>query len=393
MNQRYYSLDVFRGATVALMIMVNNPGSWAHIFSPLEHATWHGCTPTDLVFPFFLFAVGNAMSFVMPRFEKQGTPYFLKKVFKRAVLIFVIGLLLNWSPFVMYNAKNELVIKSWTWLSGGGTITGIRMLGVLQRIALAYLFATLIVYFFKTKGAYFISCILLLGYWLVCLLLGDANDPYSLSGFFGTKLDIHLFGAAHVYKGEGVAFDPEGLASTINAIVQVIFGYLVGQYIQQKGKSYEMLSHLLIAGVIFVFAGYGWDMVFPINKKIWTSSYTIYTTGLAMITISVMIYLIEFKEAKGAWSKFFDVFGKNPLFIFVLSGFLPRLLGLIRITDGFNATGKPIYLSPLGWFYEHICKNIATDLRVGSLFYAIVMIIFYWSIVYVLDKKKIYIKV
>ena len=393
MNQRYYSLDVFRGATVALMIMVNNPGSWEHIFSPLEHATWHGCTPTDLVFPFFLFAVGNAMSFVMPRFEKEGTAYFLKKVFKRAILIFVIGLLLNWSPFVMYGSKGDLAIKGWTWATRDGTISGIRCMGVLQRIALCYLFASLIVYFFKTKGAYVFSCILLLSYWLLCLLLGNPADPFSLSGYFGTSVDIDLFGVAHVYKGEGVPFDPEGLASTFAAIVQVVFGYFVGQYIQQKGKNYEMLSNLFVAGIVLVFAGYCWDMVFPINKKIWTSSYAIYTTGLATITLAALIYLIEFKVVKGAWSKFFDVFGKNPLFIFVLSGFLPRLLGLIRITEGFNPNGKPIYTSPFGWFYQHICKDIASDLRVGSLVYALIMIVFYWSIVYVLDKKKIYIKV
>ena len=392
MNQRYYALDVFRGATVALMIMVNNPGSWEHIYSPLEHANWHGCTPTDLVFPFFLFAVGNALSFVMPRFEKEGTAFFLKKVIKRTILIFLIGIFLNWSPFVMYNGKGELILKTWTWLNREGNITGIRIMGVLQRIALCYGIGAMIVYFFKSRGAFVFSAIILLGYWVLCLLLGNAADPYSLSGWFGTKVDIGLFGVAHVYKGEGVPFDPEGLASIFSAIVQVVFGYLAGQYIQQKGKTWEMLSNLLVTGIILIFAGYCWDMVFPINKKIWTGSYTLYTTGLAMISIGILIYLIEFREKKGAWSKFFDVFGKNPLFIFVLSGFLPRVLGLIRIPNGIQ-NGHPVYLSPFTWFYEVICKNIAADLRVGSLIYALILIFFYWSIVYWMDKKKIYIKV
>ncbi len=383
MNQRYYSLDVFRGATVALMILVNNPGSWGHIFSPLEHAQWHGCTPTDLVFPFFLFAVGNAMAFVMPRFEKEGNAFFFKKVVKRTLLIFLIGLLLNWSPFVKWDGNN-LVGKSWE---------GIRILGVLQRIALCYFFASLIVYFFKTKGAFVASCILLLFYWMLCMWLGSYGDPYSLSGYFGTKIDIGLLGITHIYKGEGVPFDPEGFTSVFAAIVQVIFGYFVGQYIQQKGKNYEMLSNLFIAGIVLIVAGFCWDMVFPINKKIWTSSYTIYTTGLAILTLGTFIYLIEFKEARGAWSKFFDVFGKNPLFIFVLSGFLPRLLGLFRINDHLDKNGKPVYLSAFGWFYEHVCKNIAADLRIGSLVYALVMIAFYWLIVYMMDKKKIYVKV
>ena len=383
MNQRYYSLDVFRGATVALMILVNNPGSGSHTFLPLEHAPWHGCTPTDLVFPFFLFAVGNAMSFVMPRFEKEGTAYFLKKVIKRTLLIILIGLFLNWSPFIKWD-NNALIFK---------TFDKIRIMGVLQRIALCYFFGSLIVYFFKTKGAFVVSCFLLLLYWVICLFLGNHADPFSLQGFWGTQFDINLFGVDHAYKGEGVPFDPEGISSTLPAIVEVVLGYFVGQYIQQKGKNYEMLSNLFVAGIVLLFTGYCWDMVFPINKKIWTSSYTIYTTGLATITLAVLIYLIEFKEAKGYWSRFFDVFGKNPLFIFFLSGFLPRVLALIRIDNGFSIDGKQQWLTPFGWFYQHICKDISADLRVGSLAYALVLIFFYWSIVYVLDKKKIYIKV
>lgn len=383
MNQRYYSLDVFRGATVALMILVNNPGSWANIFGPLKHAPWHGATPTDLVFPFFLFAVGNAMAFVMPRFEQAGPAVFWKKVIKRTVLIFAIGLFLNWSPFVKWEGES-IVAKTWE---------NIRILGVLQRIALCYFFASVIVFYAKTRGAFVISGILLLLYWLICLLLGAPGDPYSLTGWFGTQIDINLLGVTHIYKGEGVPFDPEGLPSTVAAVVQVIFGFLVGQYIQQKGKSYEMLSNLLIAGLVLVFTGYCWDMVFPINKKIWTSSYTLYTTGLAILVLSTLIYLIEFKENKGAWGRFFDVFGKNPLFIFVLSGFLPRVLGMFHWVDHVSPEGKNVYTSAFPWFYQHICKDIATDLRVGSLVYALCMILMYWSIVYLLDKKKIYIKV
>ncbi|TDO26663.1 acyltransferase family protein [Sediminibacterium goheungense] len=377
MNQRYYSLDVFRGATVALMILVNNPGSWGNIYSPLKHASWHGCTPTDLVFPFFLFAVGNAMAFVMPRFEAAGDGVFWKKVLKRTLLIFLIGLLLHWSPFVKWEGE-ELVAK---------TLDNLRILGVLQRIALCYFFASVIVYYGKTKGAFVISGILLLVYWFITVWLGKAGDPFSLQGYFGTGLDKAILGEAHMYKGEGVAFDPEGISSTMAAIVQVVFGFLVGQYIQQKGKTYEMLANLMIAGLVLIFAGFCWDMVFPINKKIWTSSYVLYTTGLAMLTISLLIYLIEFRGIKGSWSRFFDVFGKNPLFIFVLSGFLPRLLALIRFKDGDELT------SPLSWFWNHICKPISADLRNGSLLYALVMIAFYWLIVYWMDKKKIYVKV
>lgn len=383
MNQRYYSLDVFRGATVALMILVNNPGSWANIFPPLKHAPWHGSTPTDMVFPFFLFAVGNAMAFVMPRLEQAGPSLFWKKVIKRTLLIFAIGLFLNWSPFVRWEGE-EIVWKAWQ---------NIRILGVLQRIALCYFFASIIIYYAKTRGAFVISGIILLVYWVICLLLGNTGDPYSLAGWFGTEIDINLLGVTHIYKGEGVPFDPEGLSSTPTAIVQVIFGFFVGQYIQQKGKNYEMLSNLLIAGLVLFFTGYCWDMVFPVNKKIWTSSYVLYTTGLAILSLGTLIYLIEFRGTRGAWSRFFDVFGKNPLFIFVLSGFLPRVLAMFRWVDHITPEGENAYTSFFPWFYEHFCKNIVTDLRVGSLLYALCMIAFYWAIVYVLDRKKIYIKV
>lgn len=382
MNNRYYSLDVFRGATVALMILVNNPGNWSHSFDPLKHAKWHGCTPTDLVFPFFLFAVGNAMAFVMPRFEKAGPSVFWRKVTKRTLLIFIIGLMLNWSPFVRWT-DTGLVFKSWE---------NTRILGVLQRIALCYFFASVIVFYGKTKGAFYISALLLLAYWFICYAL-NPTDPYSFQGWFGTKIDIAILGESHVYRGEGVPFDPEGFMSTPAAIVQVVFGFLAGQYIQLKGKNYEMLTNLFIAGLVMIATAYFWDMSFPINKKIWTSSYALHTSGLAILCLGVLIYIIEFKETKGAWSRFFDVFGKNPLFIFVLSGFLPRLLALFRWETGTAPNGSKEYTSFLPWFYRTICEPISKDLRVGSLIYALVLIFFYWSIVYMLDKKKIYIKV
>lgn len=382
-QQRYYSLDVFRGATVALMILVNNPGNWGHIFSPLEHASWHGCTPTDLVFPFFLFAVGNAMSFVMPKFHLGTASQFWKKVIKRTLLIFAIGLFLNWSPFVKWS-DNVLIFKVWD---------NVRILGVLQRIAICYFFASIIVYYGKSRVALYIGMLILIMYWALNLALGAPGHPFSLSGFFGNAIDQSLLGVSHIYKGEGIPFDPEGLVSSIPAIVQIILGYLVGEYIQLKGKNFEMLSQLLLTGIVFVVAGYIWDFSFPINKKIWSSSYVIYTTGLSMLTLGIFIYLLEFKEAKGRWSQFFDIFGKNPLFIFVLSGFLPRVLALMRWVDHTDEKGQPVYTSALPWFYEHVCKNIATDLRVGSLVYAVCFIFLMASFAYFLDKRKIYIKV
>jgi predicted acyltransferase len=415
MNQRYYSLDVFRGATVAFMILVNNQAGPS--YGPLDHAPWHGLTPTDLVFPFFLFAVGNALAFVMPRFEEKGDAYFLKKVFRRTLLIFGINVLLNWFPFIRWS-HDQLVFKGWTWTTDNGDLAGVRVMGVLARIALAYCGAALIVYYAnlgfaarradiradaatgdlsrqpvsgtaaKIRGAFFIGGCLLILYWALCLFLGDPADPYSLNGYFGTAIDKAIFHPIHLYHGEGVAFDPEGLAGTMTAIVSVILGYFAGSYIRLKGKSYEMLSHLLVAAFILLLAGYCWGSVFPINKKIWTSSYTLVAAGWALATLSLLIYFIEFRESAGSWSKFFDVFGKNPLFIFVISGVVPRLLWLVR----FNDNGEPS--NPLNWFYNHCCKPL--DLgheQNASVLYAVFLIVIYWLICRILDKRKIYIRV
>jgi len=391
MKERFYSLDVFRGATVALMILVNNPGSWSHIYSPLQHAPWHGATPTDLVFPFFLFAVGNALAFVLPRLEAAGESVFWRKILKRTFLIFFIGLMLNWFPFIKWD-NDQIVFKPWEYIDAKGNLAGVRILGVLQRIALAYFFAAVIIHYCKVRGAFVAAAVILLGYWLLCIAANTA-DPFSLQGWFGTTVDRNILGDAHMYKGEGVVFDPEGLMSLFAAIVQVIFGYFVGDYIIKKGKTHEMVNGLFVAGCVLAFAGLCWGMVFPINKKIWTSSYTIYTTGFALLTLSVLIYIIEFKNWRGWWSRFFDVFGKNPLFIFVLSGALPRLLGLIRIPNGLNPDGKLLYTTPFGWFYEYICKPVSSNFNNGSLLYALCMIMLYWLIVWWMDKKKIYVKV
>ena len=394
MNQRFYSLDVFRGATVALMILVNNPGSWSHIYAPLDHAEWHGCTPTDLVFPFFLFAVGNAMAFVMPKLEAAGPAVFWKKIIKRTLLIFGIGIFLNWFPFCFYE-NNILTLRTWNhaFLLSNGEIIGVRLFGVLQRIALSYFFASVIIHFFKVRGSFVVSAFILFFYWFLCVA-ANPSDPFSITGWFGTGVDKNLIGAKHMYHGEGIAFDPEGLMNTFAAIVQVVLGYLAGNYILQKGKTHEMLNGLFVAGCVLVFAGFCWDMVFPINKKIWTSSYTIYTTGLALLILSVLIHLIEFKNSKGAWSRFFDVFGKNALFIFALSGILPRFLALIRIPGAVDATGKQNYFSPLSWFYETLCKPIfPSDPRIGSLIYALCFIAMMWFFAWLLHRKKIYIKV
>ena len=405
MKQRFYSLDVFRGATVCLMILVNNPGSWGHIYAPLKHAPWHGLTPTDLVFPFFLFAVGNAMAFVMPRLEAAGDAIFWKKVLKRTAIIFGIGLFLNWWPFVRWQDGHFAFIN---WVNPNDPTKGVRILGVLQRIAICYFFASVIIYYLKLRKAFYLGLVLLLLYWVLSYIC-NPSDPYSLKGWFGTAIDKDILGVAHLYKGEGIPFDPEGIVSTMAAIVQVIFGYMIGDYIQKKGKNYEtqpdkantnnnngpyqMVTGLFIAGVAMLITGFCWDMIFPVNKKIWTSSFTVYTSGLATVTIATMIYMIKIKNVKGGLTKFFDVFGKNALFVFALSAFLPKGLSLIRIQNGLNAKGEMSYTNPWNWLYQKVLVNIPGDPKSGSLLYALCVITFMWAICYWMNKKKIYIKV
>jgi len=437
LTQRYYSLDVFRGATVALMILVNNPGSWTYSYSPLKHAPWHGLTPTDLVFPFFLFAVGNAMAFVMPRLQAAGDATFWRKILKRTLLIFFIGLFLNWWPFARWQ-DDELLVNGWTWINSSGAVSGVRILGVLQRIALCYFFASIIVYYLKARGAFLAGLILLLLYWLYCVWANPA-DPYSLAGWAGTDIDKNILGEAHMYRGEGIAFDPEGLMSTIPAIVQVIFGYLVGDYILKKGRGtddswqvtgdrreltvdsrqitddsqqetrneieqtrkekretvqlYQILTGLFIAAMAFLFAGYAWGLSFPINKKIWTSSYVVLTTGMAIAILATLIYAVEVKKIRGWWTRFFDVFGKNALFVFALSAFLPKGLRLIRIPNGINEKGVAQYISPWNGLYEKVYKFVPGAPEIGSLLFALTVILFMWAMCYWMDKKRIYIKV
>ncbi len=389
-KERYYSLDVFRGATIAFMIMVNNPGSWSYMYEPLKHAPWHGVTPTDLVFPFFLFAVGNAMAFVIPRMREKPASVFWKKVIKRTLLIFLIGLFLNWSPFIRWSG-DELVFRH--WVDPNNPESGIRIFGVLQRIAVAYFFAAVIAYFASFRTAVYISLLLLLAYWVLLYVGGTAGDPYSLEGFLGTRVDKAVLGVAHMYKGEGVPFDPEGIVSSVTGISQVLFGYFAGVYIREKGKNFDMLSHLLLAGVALWVIGMAWGTVFPINKKIWTSSYVLYTTGLALMLLGFLIYLIEFQGKKGWWSSFFDDFGKNPLFIFVLSGFLPRVIALFRWQTGVNDKGEAVYTSLLPWLNKTFIAPIGSDPRIGSLLYSVLFIIAFWAIAHWMNKQRIYIKV
>jgi predicted acyltransferase len=369
-SQRFLALDVFRGMTICLMIIVNTPGGPVS-YAPLEHARWNGFTPTDLVFPSFLFAVGNAMSFVMAKWTSLSQAQVLGKIFKRTIIIFGFGYLLYWFPYFEYDSNHHLVLSP---------ISHTRILGVLQRIALAYMIGSLLIYYLKPRAAVIISIVILLLYWPVMVMFGNSVDPLSLTGNAVLRMDKWLMGENHLYHGEGLAFDPEGWLSTLPAVGNVVAGYVVGKFLQEKGKTYEGLAKLLLAGFGLLVIAYCWDLGFPINKKLWTSSFVVYTVGLDCVIISLIIYVVDFL-GKTKWTKFFTVFGKNPLFIYLLSEFGASTLFVITINS------KSLY----GWIYDNIFQP--AGLYLGSLLFAVSFMLFCWFVGYILDKKKIYIRV
>lgn len=327
MTTRYLSLDVLRGLTVALMIVVNTPGSWSHIYAPLKHADWHGFTPTDWVFPTFLFVVGNALSFSMKRLDTVAFSTFLKKVLKRTTIIFVIGVLLNLFPFF------QIVDGNFEWKN----FAEVRIWGVLQRIAVCYMFGSLIIYYFRSTAAIIgISSFLLMSYWGILYYFGQQDDPYSLEGNAVTHLDNFLFHAKNLYQGYGIPFEPEGVLSTPPSIVFVLVGYLTGRYLQQKGNTLPVVFRLVWLGIALLVLGYVWDPYFPINKPIWTSSYVVFSLGWDLIITGLLVWIIEIKSYR-KWTYFFEVFGKNPLFIYILAWVIIKILSMIRI-DGTSLT-------------------------------------------------------
>jgi predicted acyltransferase len=388
MNNRFTALDVFRGGAVALMILVNNPGSWSYLYPPLAHAPWHGCTPTDLVFPFFLFAVGNALAFTMPALRAGPAPAFWAKAVKRTALIFAIGLFLNISPFLRWDAAGDLVWRSFDTL---------RLMGVLQRIALCWGAAAVVIWAAGERGALWAAAVLLLGYWWACVAFASGSDAYSIAGFFGTAVDRALLGEAHLYKGEGVPFDPEGLASTVPAIAQVLLGYAVGALVRSAKLDAGLVVRLFVTAAVALGLAYLWQLSMPLNKKLWTSSYVLHTTGLAMMLLALLIHTIDLQGRRGAWVGFFEVFGKNALFVFVLSGFVPRVLALWRWGDGVDAEGKPRFLTPLPWLYRTVFEPMSAlaggDLRFGSTLFAVANLSVYWALARWLDRRRIYIRV
>ena len=372
-SQRSLALDIFRGMTVCFMIIVNDPGSEALSYAPLNHAHWHGFTPTDLVFPSFLFAVGNAMSFAMKKFETMSQGAVVWKILRRTLLIFFLGYLMYWFPFFREQDGHWGLIP----------ISHTRIMGVLERIALAYGIASFLIYYLSTRTVLITAVTILVGYWIVLLVAGvPGADPLSMTGNAGYRLDMLILGEGHMYHGEGLAFDPEGLLSTLPAVVNVIAGYFAGVYIAKKGREYEGLTRLLLWGCGLIAIALAWNTFFPINKKLWSSSFVLVTVGIDLVLLAFLIYQIEFRNRR-RWTPFFNVFGKNPLFIYLLSELLNTILSTIQV-----GAGESVYEWVNRVFYQAIFPG-----AFGSLLFALSYMMICWCVGKWLDYKKIYIRV
>ncbi|MDO9339999.1 MAG: DUF5009 domain-containing protein [Bacteroidales bacterium] len=364
-SSRLVSLDIFRGLTVAFMIIVNTPGSWKYVYPTLRHASWHGCTPTDLVFPFFLFIVGVSMWYSLKKYGHEINAGSILRIFRRTVTIFAIGLFLAIFPYF------------------GRDYSTLRIMGVLQRIALAYGIGAIICLTIKRDYLWIVIAFLLILYWALLALFGGA-EPFSLEGNLAQKVDVAILGKNHIYKGFGIPFDPEGLLSTLTAAVTVIIGYYTGEIIGKGSASGKTVRKLLLFGAASVGLGLLWNMIFPINKPLWTSSYVLYTAGLAMGVLA-LIYLIAdvFKFQK--WGAFFMVFGTNALFAYFLAGIWTRLMIFIKIPSG------DVKISLYTWLYEKVCVPFAGNMN-GSLMFALIKVLLIWGIAMILYRKKVLIR-
>jgi predicted acyltransferase len=362
-NNRLLALDVFRGMTIFFMIIVNTPGSWTYVYAPLRHAPWDGCTPTDLVFPFFLFIVGVAMSYSFRKYTVDKRSQWIAKVLKRTLIIFLIGLALNWFPF--YNKS----------------ISDLRIFGVLQRIALGYGGAGLLIIFLKKKYLPYIFAAILISYYLILILFGGTY-PLSLEHNLVRKIDLLLFGENHIYGGYGMPFDPEGLLSSLPSIGTALLGDFTGNILLSGKQLLDNIRRLVLLGIGCIVVSVIWHYAgFPINKPIWSSSYVLFAGGLAMTVLASLLWLIDVKEWKG-WTSFFRVFGLNPLFSYILSGVFVKIFFLIKIGD------KNLY----AWLYDAVFRAIFGAYP-GSFIFALSFCVFVWMFALILYKRNIVVKV
>lgn len=383
-SKRLLALDILRGITIAGMILVNNPGTWGSIYAPLEHASWHGLTPTDLVFPFFMFIMGVSSYFSLRKYDFRFTGQSVWKVIKRSIIILLIGWGIAWLSLMLRRFNNPDFTITESILS----FTDIRTLGVLPRLAICYCFSSLIVLALPHKSVKWIIGIFLVGYSLV-LFLGNGL-AFSADNVIAI-VDRSVIGEAHMYTdtidGVTLKFDPEGLLSTIPSIAHCLIGFLCGAMILKIKNNETRALNLLIIGAILTMVGFLLSYGMPINKKIWSPTFVLTTCGLASLLLGVLIWAIDIKGHK-RWCQFFEVFGINPLFLYTLSAVLSILFNFIQwpMGDGIGSVHNLLY--------AHWLKPMCGELtQLASLLYALIFVCINWAVGLILYKKKIYIKI
>lgn len=383
---RLLALDILRGITIAGMILVNNPGSWGSIYAPLRHAAWHGLTPTDLVFPFFMFIMGVSTYMSLRKYNFTLNAAAAVKILRRTVVIFLIGIAIAWFSLTLRR------------ISGGEKFTEaivnfdrIRLLGVMPRLAICYGAGSLLALSFSRKALAWITGLLLAAYGIVLLLCDGLlfADTNIIS-----VIDHKVLGPSHMISdtidGVTLKFDPEGLFSTIPSIAHMLIGFLCGAMIMAVNDNRDRICRLFIVGTAITFAGLLLDYGMPINKKIWSPTFVLTTCGMAASLLGLLIWVIDIRGYR-RWCRFFEVFGINPLFLYCQGAVLSILFGFIKVPFAAAESGMA---SVHTWFYKGVCIPAACgDATLGSLFYALTFVLLNWCVGYVLYKKKIYIKI
>ncbi|MBP9978219.1 heparan-alpha-glucosaminide N-acetyltransferase domain-containing protein [Bacteroidales bacterium MB20-C3-3] len=390
-SQRYAALDVLRGMTVAGMILVNNPGSWSKIFAPLRHASWHGCTPTDLVFPFFLFIVGAALSFSFAKYGDGLDAKSFIKLIKRSALIFLTGLLLNAYPFYPTSPDTALSFAE-NYMNYLGNI---RIMGVLQRIALCYLVGGALALWLKKPGKIALGMGVLMILHTSILVIYGGVEPFSLEGNISGAIDVAVLGESHVYHGFGKAFDPEGLLGVLSGAATVLLGYTIGGIIRKSSNKSDAVAKLYTLGLLSLGAGVVMSIFIPINKPLWTPSYVFYAGGWSIVMLALFIYFIDIKGKDKIFFPF-RAMGLNPLFAFVMAGVLAKTLGRVIkwteviVTD--DLTIKESTISASSWIYRNCCVELLGHNEFGSLMYALMYVALFLLMAIWLYRKNIIIK-
>ena len=381
MKKRMKSLDVLRGLTIAGMILVNTPGTWSHIYAPLSHAEWHGMTPTDMVFPLFMFMMGVSMYISLRKFEFKLHKELVYKILKRTFLIFIVGTALcvfGGFMYSLYGAIHQENLEGSPWQVAVASLGRIRILGVLQRLALCYGIGSLLVCVICHKCLpYFITIVLVGYYMLLAACNGFVYGPENIL----SMVDLKVLGLNHIYNDHGI--DPEGVLSTIPAIAHVLIGFCMGKVCIEVKEPAEKMNKLFLYGFLMMLAGFLLTDLCPLNKKIWSSTYVLVSCGLATSLLAALYWFIDVKggSLSQRFSVPFEVFGVNSLFSYVLSQFL------CVIFDTLPWSGKSIH----GGIYGALSTSFG-DNEFASMLYAVLFVAIIWSMSYVLYKKKIYIK-